>query len=91
MITNTELLLLVWCIPVIPAYFFIKLSYMSFGESTGIILAAALLWPFTSVIMIALAVIYYVGRSIDYLIKVISLIIEVIITQLKQLFIRSGK
>lgn len=91
MITNTELLLLVWSIPVIPAYFLIKLSYMSFGESTGMILAAALCWPFTSVILIAFAVIYCVGRSIDYLIKVISLIIEVIITQLKQLFIRSGK
>jgi hypothetical protein len=83
MITNTELLLLVWCIPVIPAYFLIKLSYMSFGESTGMILAAALLWPFTSVIMIALAVIYCVGRSIDYLITTVFLILEVIIKRLK--------
>lgn len=84
MITNTELLLLVWCIPIIPAYFLIKLSYMSFGESTGMILAAALLWPFTSVIMIALAVIYCIGRSIDYLITtVFFLILEVVIKRLK--------
>lgn len=78
MITNTELLLLVWCIPVIPAYFLIKLSYLSFGETTGMILAATFLWPLTAVIMIILAIIYCFGTSIDYLITAMSSIIDIL-------------
>jgi hypothetical protein len=78
MITNTELLLLVWCIPVIPAYFLIKLSYLSFGETTGMILAATFLWPLTAVIMIILAILYCFGAGIDYLIAVVSSIIDIL-------------
>ena len=78
MITNTELLLLVWCIPVIPAYFLIKLSYLSFGETTGMILAATFLWPLTAVIMIILAILYCFGAGIDYLMAVVSSIIDIL-------------
>lgn len=67
MITNIELILLIWIMPVIPVYFAINNSFISFGESAGTVVAAAILWPLCFVMIVFLAVIYYSGKVIDTL------------------------